>query len=133
MPHLLGEVAEGLRLLDEAMVAVEGREMSPVAVGDSYGTVIDACHELFDVPRLEGWTESFTRWLGSHAALTVYGEHCPLHRVELMLLRGNWADAATEADQAVSRLNRPRHILTLGGAHLRPGVRAPLARGVRAR
>ena len=60
----LGEVAEGLRLLDEAMVAVEGREVSPVAVGDSYCTVIDACRELFDLPGFEGWTEWFTRWLG---------------------------------------------------------------------
>lgn len=113
----LGAVAEGLRLLDEAMVAVEGREISPVAIGDSYCTAIDACHELFDVPRFEDWTESFTRWLGSHAALTVYGGHCALHRAELMLLRGDWADAATEADEAVSRLNRPRNLLTLGGAH----------------
>jgi DNA-binding CsgD family transcriptional regulator len=113
----LGDVAEGLRLLDEAMVAVEGREISPVAVGDAYCTVIDACHELFDVPRFEGWTESFTAWLGSHAGLTVYGGHCSLHRAELMLFRGDWAGAATEADQAVSRLNRPRNLLTLGGAH----------------
>jgi DNA-binding CsgD family transcriptional regulator len=113
----LGEVADGLRLLDEAMVAVEGREISAVAVGDSYCTVIDACHELFDVPRFEGWTESFTRWLGPRDARTVYGGHCALHRAELLLLRGDWADAATEADQAVSRLNRPRNLLTLGGAY----------------
>ena len=113
----LGEVADGLRLLDEAMVAVEGREISPVAVGDSYCTVIDASHELFDVPRFEGWTESFTRWLRSQAGLSVYDGHCSLHRAELMLLRGDWADAATEADQAVSLLNRPRNLLTLGGAH----------------
>ncbi|MGY1793042.1 LuxR C-terminal-related transcriptional regulator [Geodermatophilus sp. SYSU D00525] len=113
----LGEVAEGLRLLDEAMVAVEGREIPPVAVGDAYCTVIDACHELYDVPRFEGWTESFTRWLRSQPGLTVYGGHCALHRAELTLLRGDWADAATEADRAVSRLGRPRNLLTLGGAH----------------
>ena len=113
----LGEVAEGLRLLDEAMVAVEGREVSPVAVGDSYCTVIDACRELFDLPRFEGWTESFTRWLRSQAGLAVYGGHCALHRAELMLLRGDWADATIEADQAVSRLSRPRNLLSLGGAH----------------
>ena len=121
----LGEVAEGLRLLDEAMVAVEGREISPVAVGDSYCTVIDACRELFDLPRFEGWTESFTGWLRSQTGLAVYGGHCSLHRAELMLLRGDWADATTEADQAVSRLNRPRNLLSLGGAHY---VRAELYR-----
>jgi hypothetical protein len=50
----LGQVADGLRLLDEAMVAVEGREISPVAVGDSYCTAIDASRELFDLPRFAG-------------------------------------------------------------------------------
>src|SRR4029079_13308361 len=68
----LGELADGLGLLDEAMVAVEGREISPLAVGDSYCTVIDACHELSDVPRFEGWTESFARWLRSQTGLTIY-------------------------------------------------------------
>jgi DNA-binding CsgD family transcriptional regulator len=113
----LGEVVEGLRLLDEAMVAVDGGEISPLAVGDSYCTVIDACRELFDLPRFEGWTESFTRWLRSQGGLAVYGGHCSLHRAEVMLLRGDWGDAMTEADQAVSRLNRPRNLLSLGGAH----------------
>jgi ATP/maltotriose-dependent transcriptional regulator MalT len=121
----LGEVTEGLRLLDEAMVAVEGREISPVAVGDAYCTVVDACHELFDLPRFGGWTESFTRWLRSQTGLTVYSGHCSLHRAELMLLRGDWAGAAVEADQAISRLGRPRNRLTLGGAHY---VRADLHR-----
>ena len=38
----LGEIAEGLSLLDEAMVSVEAREIPPMAVGDAYCTVIDA-------------------------------------------------------------------------------------------
>jgi len=45
----LGRLADGLALLDEATVAVEAREISPIAVGDAYCTVIDACAELFDV------------------------------------------------------------------------------------
>jgi DNA-binding CsgD family transcriptional regulator len=121
----LGEVPEGLGQLDEAMVAVESREISPVAVGDSYCTVIDACRELFDVRRLEAWTESFARWFRSQPGLAVYGGHCCLHRAELLLLRGDWAAALVEAEQAISRLTEPRNLSALGGAYY---VRAELRR-----
>jgi DNA-binding CsgD family transcriptional regulator/tetratricopeptide (TPR) repeat protein len=121
----LGDVPEGLSRLDEAMVAVEAREISPVAVGDCYCTVIDACHELFDVQRLEAWTESFARWFRSQAGLTLYGGHCALHRADLLLLRGDWGAALIEAERAISRLTEPRNFLALGGAYY---VRAELRR-----
>ena len=121
----LGEVSEGLGQLDEAMVAVESHEISPVAVGDCYCTVLDACRELFDVRRLEAWTESFARWFRSQAGLAVYGGHCSLHRAELLLLRGHWATALTEAEQAIRGLTEPRNLLALGGAYY---VRAELQR-----
>jgi DNA-binding CsgD family transcriptional regulator len=121
----LGDVAEGLGQLDEAMVAVEAREISPVAVGDSYCTVIDACRELFDVRRFEAWTESFTDWFRSQAGLAIYGGHLSMHRAELLLLRGDWSTALVEAEQAIGRLTEPRNFLALGGAYY---VRAELHR-----
>lgn len=113
----LGEIAEGLALLDEAMVSVESQELSAVVAGDAYCTVIDACHELFDVRRCEAWTESFTKWCDSQPDLVLYRGHCRLHRAELMQLRGAWPQAVAEAEQAVARLAEPRNLLTLGGAH----------------
>jgi DNA-binding CsgD family transcriptional regulator len=121
----LGEVSEGLGHLDEAMVAVESREISPVAVGDSYCTVIDACGELFDVRRLKAWTESFASWFRSQGGLAVYGGHCSLHSAELLLLRGAWGAALAEAEQAIGRLTEPRNFAALGGAYY---VRAELRR-----
>jgi hypothetical protein len=58
----LGEIHAGVALLDEAMVAVEAREVSPIAPGDAYCTVIDGCHELFDVRRAQEWTTALSRW-----------------------------------------------------------------------
>lgn len=65
----LGAVAQGMALLDEARISIEAREISPMAVGDAYCTVIDACAELFDVSRCRAWTESFSRWCDEHADL----------------------------------------------------------------
>src|SRR5687767_13715473 len=68
----LGEIADGMALLDEAMVAIEARELSPMATGDAYCTVIDACSELVDVGRCRAWTESMTRWCDTQQELVLY-------------------------------------------------------------
>jgi DNA-binding CsgD family transcriptional regulator len=113
----LGELGEGLSLLDEAMVSVEAREISPIAVGDAFCTVIDACFELFDLARCEAWTESFSRWCDAQPGLVLYRGHCLLHRAELLLVHGAWAEAAPAAREACARLAEPVNLLTLGGAH----------------
>ena len=113
----LGEIAEGLALLDEAMVSVEAREIPPMAVGDAYCTAIDACYELFDIRRCEQWTDSFTRWCDAQSGLVLYQGHCLLHRAELLMLRGDWSDAVTVAQEACARLAEPINPATLGGAH----------------
>jgi len=98
-------------------VAVEAREIPPMAVGDAYCTVIDACHELFDLRRCEQWTDSFTRWCEAQSGLVLYRGHCLLHRAELLMLPGAWSDAVTVARDACARLAEPINPLTLGGAH----------------
>lgn len=113
----LGEIAEGLALLDEAMVSVEAREIPPMAVGDAYCTAIDACYELFDIRRCEQWTDSFTRWCDAQSGLVLYQGHCLLHRAELLMLHGDWSDAVTVAQEACARLAEPINPATLGGAH----------------
>jgi DNA-binding CsgD family transcriptional regulator len=113
----LGEITEGVSLLDEAMVSVEAREIPPMAVGDAYCTAIDACYELFDVRRCEQWTDSFTRWCDAQQGLVLYQGHCLLHRSELMMLHGAWSDGVTAAKAACAGLSEPMNAPTLGGAH----------------
>ena len=112
----LGDIAEGLALLDEAMVAIEAGELSPLASGDAYCSVIDACSELFDLGRCRAWTESFVRWCDTQQELVLYRGHCFLHRAEVLGLLGAWPEALVEARHACDRLAAPVNPAALAGA-----------------
>jgi DNA-binding CsgD family transcriptional regulator/tetratricopeptide (TPR) repeat protein len=103
----LGRTEEGVALLDEAMVAVGEQDVSPIAVGDAYCTVIEGCQELFDVGRAHEWTVALSRWCDAHPELVLYRGQCLVHRAEIMLLRGGWSDALEEAQRACERLADP--------------------------
>jgi ATP/maltotriose-dependent transcriptional regulator MalT len=100
----LGRPAEGVALLDEAMVSVGADEISPIAVGDTYCTVIEGCQELYDVHRVREWTSAFSRWCDERPGVVLYHGHCLMRRAEVMQLRGEWQDAAEEADRCCARL-----------------------------
>ena len=121
----LGEIVEGMALLDEAMVAITAHEVSPAAVGDLYCTVIEGCQEVFDARRAQEWTAALSRWCDSQPELVLYRGQCLVHRAELMLFGGAWADAVAEVQRACDRLARPTSQPALGAAHY---VRAELHR-----
>jgi DNA-binding CsgD family transcriptional regulator/tetratricopeptide (TPR) repeat protein len=117
----LGEVIAGIALLDEAMVSIEARELTPFWTGDAYCTVIDACAELFDVARCRSWTESFLRWCDAQQDLVLYRGHCFLHRAEMLGVQGAWREALVEARCACDRLVAPVNPSALSGACLIEG------------
>jgi DNA-binding CsgD family transcriptional regulator/tetratricopeptide (TPR) repeat protein len=112
----LGDIPEGMALLDEAMVSIEAGELSPMATGDAYCTVIDACGELFDLARCRAWSEAFARWCDTQQELVLYRGHCFLHRAEVLGLLGAWADALDAARHACDRLAAPLNPAVLGAA-----------------
>lgn len=115
----MGEVGAGVALLDEAMVSVGAEEVSPIAVGDAYCTVIEGCHELFDVRRTHEWTSALSRWCDSQPDLVMYRGHCLVHRAEVMQFRGEWSDALDEIKRAADRLVDPGPRVMSAGVYLR--------------
>lgn len=116
-----GEVARGIALLDEAMVAVTAGEISPLNTGAIFCSVLEACSETFDVQRAQEWTSALEQWCESQPDLVPYRGHCLVRRAELLQLRGAWPDALAWAQQASEWLALPSPNPMIGEAFYQIG------------
>jgi DNA-binding CsgD family transcriptional regulator len=98
-----GRLAEGLRLLDESMVAVATGEVSPVFAGHIYCTLIEGCQEISDYGRVAEWTATLHAWCETQPDLVLFTGQCAVHRGQIMRLRGAWAEAIDEFERALER------------------------------
>jgi class 3 adenylate cyclase len=122
----LGQVKEGLGLLDEATVAAVSGELKPFSTGMIYCVAISTTSELTDYRRAGEWTEASTRWC-ERQSIAGFPGICRVHRAEIMRLRGDWAEAEQEARRALTEL-RPFNLMfaaegfyELGEVRLRTG------------
>jgi DNA-binding CsgD family transcriptional regulator/predicted negative regulator of RcsB-dependent stress response len=106
-----GRVDDGLKLHDEAMVAVTSGQVSPFFAGAVYCGVIASCEEAFEPRRAQEWTKALTRWCDAQPQLVSFTGRCLAHRAGIKQLHGAWADALDEAVLARERceqaMNRP--------------------------
>ena len=113
---LLGRVAEGTPLLDEAMVAVVAGELGPDAAGYVYCGMIGICSKLGDYRRAAEWTEATLRWCERNSVPAFPGV-CRIHKAELLMLGGSLAKAEEEARMACEELPRFNFYSGLGPAN----------------
>jgi len=116
-----GEVANGLTLLDEAMVSVMAGEVSSLTAGGVYCSVLEACGEVYDLRRAHEWTFALKRWCESQPDLVPYRGHCLVRRAEVLQWRGSWRDAFEEARRACEWLSEPPGKSALGAAYYQLG------------
>jgi DNA-binding CsgD family transcriptional regulator len=114
-----GDFEQGLRLLDEAMVAVTAGELSPIVAGVVYCSVILACHDAHEVRRAREWTVALTRWCERQPDLVAFTGRCLVDRAGIMQTRGAWAEALEEARRAGERFVRAENPPAAGAAFYR--------------
>ncbi len=99
----LGRLDEGLGLLDEAMVAATAGELSPIATGLVYCSVIESCQLAHDIRRAREWTTALTAWCDEQPGLVPFTGTCLIHRAEILQHQGEWGGALDEAALAGRR------------------------------
>lgn len=117
-----GQVAEGLRLVDETMIAVTLGELSPIVAGIVYCNTITFCRSMFELRRAREWTAALTRWCDDQPQMVAHNGQCLVHRAEILALEGRWPDTldelrCVEEQYAEGALNR----LALGDAAYQRG------------
>lgn len=117
-------LADGLALLDEAMVDVAAGVVSPLVTGLVYCSVIGACRRVYALDRAHEWTAALRAWCERQPDLVPYRGLCLVYRAEIMQLHGAWQEALEEAARVLDMTGRdpgPPARTTRGGAHYQQG------------
>ncbi len=98
-----GRTEDGLRLVDETMVAVITGELSPIVAGIVYCNTIAFCQGVYELGRAREWTAALTRWCEQQPDMVAHNGLCLVHRAQLMTLGGTWRVALEELRQLGER------------------------------
>ena len=99
----LGQVREGLALLDEAMVGLADPDVSPILAGHSYCSMVEACQEIADYRRMAEWTTALTEWCRMQPEMVPFTGQCAVHRAQIMRSQGALPEALEELALAITR------------------------------
>jgi ATP/maltotriose-dependent transcriptional regulator MalT len=101
-----GDIAAGLRRLDETMLAVVANELSPIMTGLLYCSVIELCQQVYALGRAREWTSAFSSVCEQQPEMVAFSGICLVHRAEILQFQGAWPDALREACRACERAER---------------------------
>lgn len=99
-----GRVGDGLVLLDDAMCSAMAGELSSFFTGWVYCLGLQQSMTCVDLERAAEWTDAAMRWCAAMPAENNFRGLCRVHRVEVLELRGSWAEALTEAERTCAEL-----------------------------
>ena len=100
------QVVAGLERLDETMLPVVAGELSPMAAGLMYCSVLEACRKVCALSRAREWTFAFSRWCDRQSEPLAFSSTCLVYRAEILRSTGAWSDALEEACRACDRAAR---------------------------
>jgi ATP/maltotriose-dependent transcriptional regulator MalT len=111
----LGEVDEGMRLLDEASAAVTaGEVVDPVFASTIYCFVINACERVRDVDRAGQWCDAMASYC-ARVGDDAMGQQCRTLYAGVQLSRGSWDEAESTLTAATGRLRLSRPAMAADG------------------
>ncbi len=99
-----GRVADGMRLIDQAMVAITGGEVTDhKVIGEIYCRLLSACEKAMDVRRAEDWVAAVDRYV-------VWSDFvrptCRTHLGGILVAVGRWSEAEVELLAAIETFER---------------------------
>jgi len=99
----LGQVKDGMALMDEAMTAATAGELTPRTTGRAYCNMMSTCDQLGDVGRAAEWYDTAHSWSEPYLD-SGYPGICRVHRAGILRLKGSLREAEHEARRAAEEL-----------------------------
>jgi LuxR family transcriptional regulator, maltose regulon positive regulatory protein len=103
-----GNIADGIRLLDEASAAAMGGEMSELwAAGRTCCYMITACERVRDLERAYQWSQRMLEFAKRWRIQDLFAV-CRAHYGGILVLRGTWEEADATFETAIRELRASR-------------------------
>jgi DNA-binding CsgD family transcriptional regulator len=103
-----GNIADGIRLLDEASAAAMAGEMSELwAAGRTCCYMITACERVRDLERAHQWTQRMFEFAKRWRIQDLFAV-CRAHYGAILVLRGTWEEADATFETALRELRASR-------------------------
>jgi DNA-binding SARP family transcriptional activator len=91
-----GEVAHGLRMIDEAMTWAVSGQVSPFFAQLVFCRTVSTCYELGDYRRAGEWMEAIAECFAATGITSLPGD-CEAHSIGILIGRGAWSEGELRA------------------------------------